>query len=139
MHLQRLLLATFLGGVVGTCAELLLLEHFEDLQQWIPLILGAVGALVCVWYWLRPHAVSVASFKLVLAAFAISGALGLWFHYRGNVEFEKEMYPELAGRALIWQSLMGATPTLAPGAMILLAVVGYAAIIARTPASQNAA
>jgi hypothetical protein len=131
MHLQRLLLATFLGGVIGTCAELLLLEHFEDGKQWIPLVVGAAGVLVCVWYWVRPGAVSAGSFKLVLAAFASSGALGLWYHYRGNVEFEKEMYPELAGRALVWQSLMGATPTLAPGAMVLLAVVGYAAIIAR--------
>jgi hypothetical protein len=40
------------------------------------------------------------------------------------------MYPELAGRALVWQSLTGATPTLAPGAMILLAFVGYAALVA---------
>lgn len=131
MHLQRLLLTAFLGGVIGTCAELLLLEHFADGKQWIPLVLGAAGILACVWYWVRPDAVSAGSFKLVLAAFAISGALGLWYHYRGNVEFEKEMYPELAGRALVWQSLMGATPTLAPGAMVLLAVVGYAAIMAR--------
>ena len=131
MSLQRLLLATFLGGVAGTCAELLLLEHFEDVKQWIPIALCAIGALVCLWYWLRPGATSAGAFKLVLVAFALSGALGLWLHYRGNVEFEKEMYPELAGRALVWQSLTGATPTLAPGAMILLALVGSAAMAAR--------
>jgi hypothetical protein len=131
MSLRRLLLATFLGGVVGTCAELLLLEHFEDVKQWIPIALCAIGSTICIWYWMRPDAASAGAFKLVLAAFAISGALGLWFHYRGNVEFEKEMYPELAGSALVWQSLMGATPTLAPGAMILLAFVGYAAARAR--------
>lgn len=131
MHLQRLLLATFLGGVVGTCAELLLLEHFDGATQLIPLLLGGVGVVICLWYWLRPTAASAGAFQVVLAAFAVGGVLGLWFHYRGNVEFEKEMYPELAGRALVWQSLTGATPTLAPGAMILLAVVGYAAIVAR--------
>ena len=131
MHLQRLLLATFLGGVIGTCAELLLLEHYEDVKQLIPLILGGAGALACLWYWRRPDGASAAAFKLALAAFAIAGTLGLLFHYNGNVEFEKEMYPELAGRALVWQSLTGATPTLAPGAMVFLAVVGYAAIVAR--------
>jgi hypothetical protein len=131
MHLQRLLLATFLAGVVGTCAELLLLEHFDGGTQWIPLVLCAAGSLICLWYWLRPNAASVTGFRLVQIAFALSGVLGLWLHYRGNVEFEKEMYPELAGRTLVWQSLTGATPTLAPGAMILLAVVGYAAIVAR--------
>lgn len=131
MSLQRLLLATFLGGVIGTCAELVLLEHYEDVKQWIPLGLGAAGAAVCLWYWLRPGGASMGAFRLVLVAFAIAGALGLWFHYRGNVEFEKEMYPELAGRALVWQSLTGATPTLAPGAMMFLALVGYAAMAAR--------
>ena len=130
MHLHRVLLGTFLGGVIGTCAELVLLEHFEDVKQWIPLALGAVGAVVCLWHWRRPGAASAGAFKLVLVAFVLSGALGLWFHYGGNVEFEKEMYPELAGRALVWQSLTGATPTLAPGAMILLAAVGYAALVA---------
>ena len=131
MHLQRLLLATFLGGVIGTCAELLLLEHYEDVKQLIPLILGGAGALVCIWYWARNDTLSAGAFKLTLAAFAISGTLGLLFHYNGNVEFEKEMYPELAGRALVWQSLTGATPTLAPGAMVFLAFVGYAAMAAR--------
>jgi len=131
MPLRRLLLATFLGGVIGTCAELLLLEHFEDVKQWIPIASCAIGAFICLWYWLRPGRVSLSAFRLVLVTFAISGALGLVLHYRGNVEFEKEMYPELAGRTLVWQSLTGATPTLAPGAMILLAVVGYAAIVAR--------
>jgi hypothetical protein len=130
MYLQRLLLAIFVGGVVGTCAELALLEHYEDVKQLIPLFLGAAGLVVALWYWRRPGPVSTSGFMTIQVAFAVSGLLGLWFHYRGNVEFEKEIYPELAGKALVWQSLTGATPTLAPGAMVFLALVGYAAVAA---------
>ena len=130
MYLQRLLLAIFAGGVVGTCAELALLEHYEDVKQLIPFLIGAAGLVVGLWYWRRPGPASAGGFRIVLVAFAVSGALGLWFHYAGNVEFEREMYPELTGAALVWQSLTGATPTLAPGAMLFLALVGYAAVAA---------
>lgn len=130
MYLQRLLLAIFVGGVVGTCAELALLEHYEDVKQLIPFIIAAAGLVTALWYWRRPGPTSTGAFKLVLAGFATSGVLGLWFHYRGNVEFEQEMYPELTGAPLVWQSLTGATPTLAPGAMVFLALVGYAAVAA---------
>lgn len=133
MYLQRLLLAIFVGGVVGTCAELGLLEHYEDVKQLIPFLVAAAGVVAALAYWRRPGPATTGAFKLVLAAFAIAGMAGLWFHYRGNVEFEKEMYPELSGAALVWQSLTGATPTLAPGAMVFLALVGYAAVAAGSP------
>lgn len=46
-------------------------------------------------------------------------------HYQTNVEFEKEMYPGLEGLALFTKSMKGATPSLAPGAMIMLALIGW--------------
>jgi hypothetical protein len=60
--------------------------------------------------------------------YAASGLLGLFFHYRGNAEFELERDASLGGLALFWESITGATPALAPGSMVLLAAVGYAAI-----------
>jgi hypothetical protein len=48
----------------------------------------------------------------------VSGLLGLWFHYEGNLEFEREMDPDAAGWPLIKAVLTGATPSLAPGTMI---------------------
>ena len=55
-----------------------------------------------------------------------SGLVGLLLHYKGNVEFELEMYPDLSGWKLFKDSMMGATPALAPGAMLQIGLVGLA-------------
>jgi len=57
-------------------------------------------------------------------------------HYRGNVEFERERDPSLSGLALVWEALRGATPSLAPGAMAQLGLLGLA-ITWRHPAARR--
>ena len=57
---------------------------------------------------------------------AVSGMIGLYLHYRGNVEFELEMYPSIRGFELFWKSITGATPALAPATMLLLGLIGLA-------------
>jgi hypothetical protein len=59
--------------------------------------------------------------------FVASGVVGIALHYRGNVEFEREMYPSLAGMELVEKTLTGATPVFAPGAMALLGAIGLLA------------
>jgi hypothetical protein len=56
--------------------------------------------------------------------FVVSGLVGLWLHYKGNVEFEREMYPALAGLQLFKQAMTGATPSLAPGTMVQFGMLG---------------
>ena len=56
----------------------------------------------------------------------VSGLIGLWQHYQGNVEFEREMYPDLGGLELVVKALHGAFPALAPGTMIQLGLLGMA-------------
>ena len=56
----------------------------------------------------------------------VAGVVGVWFHYSGNTEFELEMYPTMAGWELFKESMMGATPALAPGAMVQLGLIGLA-------------
>lgn len=131
MYLSRLLLAIFFGGLFGTTTELFFLEHYEDVKQYIPLIVAALGFAVGGWYALRPGPASLRGFRAVLLLFAVTGAVGLFLHLRGNLEFERERDSTLRGFALLWGALSGATPALAPGAMALLAAVGYAAIVAR--------
>lgn len=132
MYLPRLLLAIWMFGVAGTATELLLLEHFEGLSQQVPLLLFAVGLATGTWYARRPTPASLRAFQATLAAFALGGAAGLWLHFRGNMEFELETYPGLRGLDLLWETVRGATPTLAPGTMIVLAAIGYAATVARS-------
>ncbi len=119
-----LLLALFAFGVVGSGVELLLLEHTEDVWQLSPLILMGLALAVMVWLVLDQRRVSVRVFQATMLLHVASGLIGLYLHYRGNVEFELEMYPGLSGMALFWEALKGATPSLAPGTMLVLGLLG---------------
>lgn len=136
MYLQRVLLAIFFFGVMGTSAELLLLGHFEDALQFIPIVLLATGVVVPAWYVARPGRSSLRAFQATLALFVVSGLAGVYLHYRGNVEFEKERDPTLGGLQLFWEAMTGATPALAPASMLLLAAIGYAAILSGSTVSR---
>ncbi len=124
--LRHFLLILFLVGVVGTGLELVLLGHTEDLWQMSPLLLMALSLGVLGWRVADRRAVSLRWFQGTMAMFVLSGAVGLWLHYKGNVEFELEMYPSMAGFKLFLESLTGATPTLAPGVMLELGLLGLA-------------
>jgi hypothetical protein len=130
-YLPRLLLATFFIGLLGTSSELFLLEHYEDVKQLIPFGVAALGFAIGGWYAVRPGPQSTRAFRALLWLFVVSGMVGVFLHYRGNVEFEVERDASLRGVALFWESLRGATPALAPGTMIFLAMIGYASTLAR--------
>jgi hypothetical protein len=118
--------AIFLFGSLGTGAELLLMEHTEGVWQNVPLVLVAIGCSGLAVMAIKPGRAQLRAFQLVMALFVASGLAGLWLHYRGNVEFELELRPGSSGLDLFRESMMGATPALAPGTMILLGAVGLA-------------
>ena len=118
------LLALFAFGVVGSGVELLLLEHTEDAWQLSPLILMGLSLVAMVWLATDQRPVSVRVFQIMMLLHVASGLIGLYLHYRGNVEFELEMYPGLSGMELFWEALKGATPSLAPGTMLVLGLLG---------------
>lgn len=111
-------------GLVGVGLELVLLGHYDGAWQWAPLVLIAVGVAVVVWHLASRRRAGLRPLRWLMWVFALSGIVGTWLHYRGNVEFELEMYPDLSGFALFREAMTGATPSLAPGTMILLAAIG---------------
>lgn len=124
--LRRVLLALVFLGAGGLALELLLLEHFESAWQCTPLallgaVLAAAGVLVR-----RPSARAVRIFQLLTVLCVAGGLLGLYLHYRGNVEFELEREPLRRGVALFWEAIRGATPALAPAALSQLGLLGLA-------------
>lgn len=114
--------------MAGTGLELLFIAHFEDPLQLVPLVLLPAGVAALGWHALRASAASALGVRLVMALFVAGGSLGIALHYGGNQEFELEMYPSMAGMALVRETLTGATPVLAPGSMVLLGLVGLAAV-----------
>jgi hypothetical protein len=124
--LRSAVLVIFAIGMVGTAAELVLLEHTEDVWQWVPLVLMAISAVNLVWIVAVGGRASLRAFQSTMTLFVVSGFVGLFLHYRGNVEFEMEMYPTLSGLKLFWEAIKGATPALAPGTMLQLGLLGLA-------------
>lgn len=125
IHKFRLLvLAVLCFGMIGTGIELFLLEHTEDTFQWVPLILLAVGLIAAVAFALRGSRMTLRAFQALMVLFIAAGITGVYLHYKGNVEFELEMYPSMGGLKLIWEALRGATPSLAPGTMALFGLIG---------------
>jgi len=124
--LRTLLLLTLVVNLVGTLAELLLLEHFEDAWQWAPIALMAAALVTLGWHALERGPTGLNVLRVLMGLCMASGLVGLLLHYRGNVEFELEMYPDLSGWKLFKDAMMGATPALAPGAMLQIGLVGLA-------------
>ena len=121
---RRIILIILLVGIAGVLIELLLLEHFEDTLQLLPLVLLGLGLISLVWHARSPDRTSTRVVRTVMVLFLVSGVLGVFLHYRGNVEFERERRPEAGGWALFREAMMGATPALAPGSMIQLGLLG---------------
>jgi len=124
---SRILLAILLLGVIGIMAELLLLNHIEDLSQLIPLGLGGATLLMSAAMVFTPTHTAIRLFQLVMLLMIASGAVGIYLHYGATTEFQLEMDPALTGFALFKKAIVAkAPPALAPGAMTQLGLIGLA-------------
>ncbi|HEX8363635.1 MAG TPA: hypothetical protein VF613_26175, partial [Longimicrobium sp.] len=81
--LRRILLVIYFIGLVGLAAELFLLEHFDDVWQWVPLVLLGAGLLAGLAVALRPGRAVILSFRALMAAFVAAGGVGAYLHLRG--------------------------------------------------------
>lgn len=122
--LRRVLLWIVGLGSIGLIIELLLLGHFEEWRQWLPLVVLGLGLGGCALLALRPRIALVQAFRWLMVATVVTGVVGIWLHFAGNRAFEIEMDAAQGGWLLAWHSLRGATPALAPGAMVQLGLTG---------------
>jgi hypothetical protein len=123
--IRRMLGAIFLLGSLGTGAELVLMDHTEGIWQNVPLFLIAIGCASLGLLATGQGTVRSRAFQFVLILFVASGIAGVLLHYKGNVEFARELNPDASGVELFRESMKGATPALAPGTMILLGALGF--------------
>lgn len=119
-----MLLALVVFGIIGLVAELLLIEHTASLTQWIPLVALGAGLAAAVAVGLATGQSALRVFQVVMVGFILAGALGIYLHFAGNVEWAQERDPELGGTTLIWKAVTGATPALAPGALAQIGLLG---------------
>jgi hypothetical protein len=121
------ILAALLLGLVGTLAELILIGHYEDFRQQIPLAFLGAGLTSLVVHLIRPGRWTVRVLQALMMLIVVTGMLGVLFHYQGSREFQLEMDPALGGMDLVSKILHAkAPPTLAPGTMVQLGILGLA-------------
>jgi hypothetical protein len=112
-------------GALGTLADLLLLAHYEDAFQWIPITLLGVCLLVIAWHASRPTATTVRLLQGTMMLILAAGAAGVAFHFNGAAEFQLEIDPSLSRGALFARVIrVHAPPLLAPASLVQLALVG---------------
>jgi len=126
--LRSFLLLIFVLGVIGGAAELVLLGHTEDWQQWVPLALFLLSFPVVLFHAIVRRALTFRILQATMLMFVISGVVGCWFHYQAKREFKLETNPALAGWELVREAIFSGTtpPVLAPGMMIQLGLIGLA-------------
>lgn len=146
MTVRRLLLALLTFGIVATAVDLILLDHYEDVRQTIPLALDAVAVVAIGWYAIGGGAASIRALQVVMVMFVIAGAVGVYLHYQGNLEFQLEISPDQEAWTLFWKVMRAkAPPALAPGAMAQLGLLGlifayrHPALTSRPDASETPA
>jgi hypothetical protein len=120
-----MLLLVLILGMSGTLVDLLLLAHYEDTAQLIPIGLLAVALVLAILQAVRPTALTVRALQGVMLAIVIAGLAGVGFHFNGAAEFQREIDPsqtwwQVARKVARAQS----PPVLAPGAMLQLGLLG---------------
>jgi hypothetical protein len=124
-RIRRLLLAVLVLGMAGTLIELLLISHYEDGLQLLPVgLIGAALALVA-WHVLRPSGASLRTLQAAMLLFLVTGLTGIGLHFNGAAEFQREIDPSQS----FWQIAarvvrVHAPPLLAPGVMVQFGLLG---------------
>lgn len=123
--IRAMLLLILTIGLVGTATDLLLLEHFEDAWQLPPLVLIALALVIVLVVVVRGGTFAVGALRVTMVLFVLAGAVGMFLHYNGNTEFQKEMDPAISGWPLFLKAMTAkAPPALAPGSMVQLGLIG---------------
>jgi hypothetical protein len=114
-------------GLIGTVTELILLEHYEQPLQYVPLVLIVLGVVVLLWHALRPDTTSLRALQIVMGLFVLAGFAGMAAHFNGSAEYQLELNPDMSNWELLEKILHAkAPPLLAPGMMMQMGLLGLA-------------
>jgi hypothetical protein len=137
---RRFVLAALTFGLFGVAADLIVLQHFEDSWQLVPLVLIGLAFLAIVWYLAGGGAASVRLLQVLMVLFVVAGVIGVVLHYQGNMAFQLEIDPSQSGWDLFTKVIHAkAPPALAPGAMAQLGLLGLAYAFRHPAFGQKAA
>jgi hypothetical protein len=119
------LLAVLTLGLIGTATDLVLLGHYEEVWQAVPLGLIVMALLIVIWLSVRTTSAALIIMQITMTLFVGAGVVGMALHYNGNREFQHELDPTLSGWALFTAVMTAkAPPAMAPASMVQLGLIG---------------
>ena len=125
--LRSWILGILVLGLLGTVTELVLLEHYEQPTQFVPLVLIVAALAALFWEFRRRDTASRRAIQAVMALFVLAGFVGFVAHFRGSAEYQLELNPDMSNWELLEKILRAkAPPLLAPGMMLQLGLLGLA-------------
>jgi hypothetical protein len=126
-RLRLWVLGVLVLGLIGTVTELILLEHYEQPLQYVPLVLIVLGVMVLAWHALRPDTASLRVLQILMGLFVLAGFAGMAAHFNGSAEYQLELNPDMSNWELLEKILHAkAPPLLAPGMMLQMGLLGLA-------------
>jgi hypothetical protein len=128
-------LAAFL--CLGTVTELILTEHTQEPLQFVPFVLCGLALVVIVAALFRPTRAALLSVRIMMGALVLGSLVGVYEHLESNKEILLETKPGLAPLDMLWRAVTGAAPLLAPGILVLVAVLALAATYAHPALEQG--
>ena len=127
-RLRQFLLIISAGVFVMTVSELVFLSHWGETIQYLPFALSGLGLITLTWTYFSPSRKTVTIMRWSMIVIAICSFIGFYEHMANNLAFRIEIQPNATTWELIRATLEGANPVLAPGILLLGAVIGLAAI-----------
>jgi hypothetical protein len=125
--LRRWVLGVLVLGLAGTVTELVLLEHYEQPLQLVPLALIVAAVAAIAWQVMRNDAASLRGMAIIMALFVLAGFAGVAAHFRGSAEFQLDLNPSMSAWELMEKVMRAkAPPLLAPGMMLQMGLLGLA-------------
>src|SRR3981189_103020 len=109
-RLRLWVLGVLVLGLIGTVTELVLLEHYEQPLQFVPLVLIALGIMALVWHVVRPEAATLPGLQIVMGLCVLAGFLGMAAHFNGSAEYQLELDPDLSTWDLVEKILHAKAP-----------------------------
>ena len=103
--LRRAMLGLVVLGTIGLGVELIVLEHYADSNQLIPLVVSGLGLLAAIWTALAPGLAAVRVWQFAMLLFVGTGITGVTMHF--DVVSETVDPPLLAPGLFIHLGLLG--------------------------------
>lgn len=126
-RLRRFLLVLSVLLFGGAVVELWLVNHTEDLVQWLAFILSITGALAALLVLFRPQRATVRILRVCMVLVAVGSLYGVYAHVEGNIAFAREIQPNSPTVELVVSGLRGGNPLLAPGILVVAASLALSA------------